>query len=68
MAKAIGVSERTLRYWQTRKVLSFIKIGKTVLFDPAVTKAEIDKFRRLYVDSPTKQRKVARTPAAAGVS
>jgi DNA-binding transcriptional MerR regulator len=64
MAAAIGISERQLRYWQRNRVLSFVKIGKTVLFDPAVTKAEIDQFRRLYVDSPAKQEKIAKAVAA----
>ncbi len=40
-----SVSRRTLSNWQRRRILSFSKIGRTVLFRRADVEAALDRFR-----------------------
>jgi excisionase family DNA binding protein len=44
-ARAIGVSRRTLSAWQSARVISFRRIGRTVLFSVADIQSAIDRFR-----------------------
>jgi excisionase family DNA binding protein len=40
-AESIGVSLRTVRKWQTRKVIPFVKIGKVVRINPQKANAHV---------------------------
>jgi excisionase family DNA binding protein len=46
LAEALSVSERTVRQWQADRVLPYIKIGRTILFDFNKVMAALDKFER----------------------
>jgi excisionase family DNA binding protein len=56
-ARAIGVSRRTLSAWQSARVISFRRIGRTVLFSVADIQTAIDRFRIAAVGelSPCRQ-------------
>jgi excisionase family DNA binding protein len=46
LAERLSISPRQLRQWQHDKVIPFIKVGKTVLFDPAKVSVALDRFER----------------------
>jgi excisionase family DNA binding protein len=56
-ARAIGVSRRTLSAWQSARVISFRRVGRTVLFSVADIQTAIDRFRIAAVGelSPCRQ-------------
>ncbi|MDA7667763.1 helix-turn-helix domain-containing protein, partial [bacterium] len=41
MAKALGVSQRTLENWMATRIVPYQKIGKVVCFDPDAVKSTI---------------------------
>jgi hypothetical protein len=46
MAKELGISERLLKDWVSKRLVPFIKIRRLVLFDPAKVAAALSKFER----------------------
>ena len=46
MAKELGISERLLKDWVSKRLVPFIKIRRLVLFDPVKVKAALSKFER----------------------
>jgi excisionase family DNA binding protein len=46
MAKELGISERLLKDWVSKRLVPFIKIRRLVLFDPAKVEAALTKFER----------------------
>jgi excisionase family DNA binding protein len=49
MAAQLGISARTLRDWQAQRIIPFIKIHQTVLFEPEKVQAALEKFERKAV-------------------
>ena len=46
MAALIGISERMLRHWQSRRIIPYEKINRIVLFNPEKVLAALEKFER----------------------
>ena len=46
LSKLLSVSPRTIRQWQSSRLIPFYKIGKTVLFDLEKVQVTIDQFER----------------------
>jgi excisionase family DNA binding protein len=46
LSKLLAVSPRTIRQWQSSRLIPFHKIGKTVLFDLKKVQAAVDRFER----------------------
>jgi excisionase family DNA binding protein len=46
LAEWLNVSPRQVRYWQAERVIPFIKVGKTILFDPNKVQAALSRFER----------------------
>lgn len=46
LADALHVSERLIRTWQANKVIPFIKVGRTTLFDTDKVMAALERFER----------------------
>ena len=46
MAKELGISERLLKDWVSRRLVPFIKVRRLVLFDPVKVEAALSKFER----------------------
>jgi len=49
LAEKLCVSERLIRKWQEQRVIPFIKVGRTVLYDTAKVLAALEKFERKAV-------------------
>jgi excisionase family DNA binding protein len=49
LSKLLAVSPRTIRQWQSSRLIPFHKIGKNVLFDLAKVQAVVDRFERKAV-------------------
>ena len=45
-AEKLGISLRTLEWWQEAKLVPFIKIGKVILFDPEAVDKALRRFER----------------------
>ena len=46
MAKELGISERLLKDWVSKRLVPFIKIRRLILFDPVKVEAALAKFER----------------------
>jgi hypothetical protein len=46
MARELGISERLLKDWVSKRLVPFIKIRRLVLFDPGKVEAALAKFER----------------------
>jgi excisionase family DNA binding protein len=46
LAKELHVSDRLIRKWQLTRVIPFMKVGKTVLFDFDKVLTALSKFER----------------------
>ena len=46
MAKELGISERLLKDWVSRRLVPLIKVRRLVLFDPVKVEAALSKFER----------------------
>jgi excisionase family DNA binding protein len=46
MAERLRISERTLKDWVAKRLVPYIKIQRSVLFDPDRVKAALSKFER----------------------
>jgi excisionase family DNA binding protein len=46
MAKRLGISERTLKTWTSKRLIPFIKVQRLVLFDPAKVESALSRFER----------------------
>jgi len=46
-AKRLGISKEQLRNWMKRRIVPFIKINNTVLFDPAKVDKALEQFERV---------------------
>jgi excisionase family DNA binding protein len=46
LAERLSISPRQLRQWQHDKVIPFLKIGRTVLFDPTKVATALERFER----------------------
>jgi excisionase family DNA binding protein len=46
LSQKLSVSPRQLRQWQQDKVIPYLKIGRTVLFDPEKVRAALARFER----------------------
>jgi excisionase family DNA binding protein len=46
LAEALHVSERLIRKWQAGKIIPFIKVGRTTLFDCDKVMAALARFER----------------------
>ncbi|MGO9245079.1 MAG: helix-turn-helix domain-containing protein [Verrucomicrobiia bacterium] len=55
-ARVIGISRRTLSAWQSARVISFRRIGRTVLFSVVDIQTAIDRFRIAAVGEPKLRR------------
>jgi DNA-binding transcriptional MerR regulator len=49
MAKALSVSQRTLREWRSIRLIPFLKINRVVMYDPERVRAAIQRFERREV-------------------
>jgi excisionase family DNA binding protein len=59
-AKVIGVSRRTLSAWQAARVISYRRVGRTVLFSVPDIQRALDKFTVAAIGEP-RQRKTIET-------
>jgi excisionase family DNA binding protein len=46
LSKLLAVSPRTIRQWQSSRLIPYHKIGKAVLFDLSKVQAVVDRFER----------------------
>jgi hypothetical protein len=46
MARELGISERLLKDWVSKRLVPFIKVRRLVLFDPLKVEAALAKFER----------------------
>lgn len=46
MAASLSISTRQLWQWQHDRVIPFIKLGKTILFDPHKVREALERFER----------------------
>jgi excisionase family DNA binding protein len=46
LAELLNVSERTIRNWQERRIIPFIKIGRVILFDPEKVSVALGQYER----------------------
>jgi excisionase family DNA binding protein len=46
LAELLSVSERTIRYWQERRIIPFIKIGSVIRYDAEKVRAALEQFER----------------------
>jgi len=46
LAKTLNVCERTVREWQAKKVIPFVKVGRVVLFDLEKVISTLDRYER----------------------
>jgi excisionase family DNA binding protein len=46
LAEALRVSERSIRNWQERRIIPFVKIGRVVLFDFEKVMSSLERFER----------------------
>jgi excisionase family DNA binding protein len=46
LCEFLSVSPRLVRKWQAEKVIPFIKVGKTILFDPNKVQTALERFER----------------------
>ena len=44
MAEQMGVSLRTLRYWQAKGIIPFLKVNHIILFEPEKVQAALEQF------------------------
>lgn len=58
VATWLNISLRQVRQWQAEGVIPFIKVGGTILFDPAKVRAALDRFERNSETSPTRKVKI----------
>jgi excisionase family DNA binding protein len=49
LSRLLAVSPRTIRQWQSSRLIPYYKIGKAVLFDLAEVQAVVDRFERKAV-------------------
>jgi excisionase family DNA binding protein len=46
LAETLNVCERTVREWQSKRVIPFVKVGRVVLFDLAKVLSALENFER----------------------
>jgi excisionase family DNA binding protein len=46
LAETLRVSERSIRNWQERRIIPFVKIGRVVLFDIEKVMSSLERFER----------------------
>jgi excisionase family DNA binding protein len=46
LAETLRVSERSIRNWQERRIIPFVKIGRVVLFDIEKVMSALERFER----------------------
>lgn len=46
LAQRLSISPRQLRQWQHDKVIPYLKVGRTILFDPDKVAAALERFER----------------------
>jgi hypothetical protein len=46
LAEALNICERQVRYWQEKRIIPFIKIGRATLFDLDKVVCALEKFER----------------------
>jgi len=46
LAKKLNITVRTVRAWQKARVIPYIKIGRSVRFDPARVAEALSRFER----------------------
>jgi excisionase family DNA binding protein len=46
LAKTLNVCERTVREWQSKGVIPFVKVGRVVLFDIEKVMSALERYER----------------------
>lgn len=46
MARELGISERLLKDWVSKRLVPFIKVRRLVLFDPVKVEVALSRFER----------------------